>query len=298
MPHPEKLTAGWEESWEKLLAVNLPFKIFLKGRDLTYLACNESYAANHGMKTGEILGRSDFNLYPRELAEKYRAEDLRILETGLSETIEGRYVKDGQEHHGQTIKSLFRDQSGEVIGILGTFWDISELKRAERALQKSEEKYRALVENANEAIIVIQDGALKFANPKASKLLGYSLEEGIGRPFVEFIHPDDRLLVAERYQKRLSGEVSTVVYPLRTIHKDGSIRWAEINSVLISWEDKPAIMSYLSDITEHKRAEEALQNERSLLRTLIDNIPDSIYSKDLACRKTLANLTELHYLGA
>ncbi|MEI6308908.1 MAG: PAS domain S-box protein [bacterium] len=288
----------WEESWDKLLAQNLPFRIFLKGRDLTYLACNESYAANHGMKPSEIFGRSDYDLYPRELAEKYRAEDLRILETGLSETIEGRYVKDGQERHGQTIKSLFRDQSGKVIGILGTFWDISELKQAERALQKSEEKYRALVENANEAIIVIQDGALKFANSKASKLLGYSLEEGIGRPFVEFIHPDDRLLAAERYRKRLDGEVAKLVHPFRTIHKDGSIRWAEINSVLISWEDKPAIMSYLSDITERKQAEESLQNERSILRTLIDNIPDSIYSKDLTCRKTLANLTEVRYLGA
>ena len=139
MPDPEKLAAGWVESWEKLLAQNLPFKIFLKGRDLTYLACNENYAVDHGLKPSEILGRSDYDLYPRELAERYRAEDLRILETGQSETIEGRYVKDGQEHHGQTIKSLFRDPSGEVIGILGTFWDITELVQVKEALRESEE---------------------------------------------------------------------------------------------------------------------------------------------------------------
>ena len=259
MPHHEKLTVGWVESWEKLLAGNLPFKIFLKGRDLTYLACNENYAADHGMKPSEIFGRNDYDLYPPELAEKYRADDLRILETGQSETIEESYVKDGQEFHVQTIKSLFRDQSDEVIGILGTFWDITELKRAEEVLRQSEEKHRTLVENANEAIIVTQDGALKFANPKASELFGYSFEEAIGRPFVEFIYPDDRLLVAEWYRKRLGGEISMVVYPFRTIHKDGSIRWAEINSVLIAWEDRPAIMSYLRDITEHKRAEEALR---------------------------------------
>src|SRR5665647_86377 len=122
MPDPEKVMVGWVESWEKLLGQNLPFKVVLKSRDLTYLACNENYAIDHGLKASEILGRSDYDLYPRELAETYRAEDLRILETGHSETIEGRYVKDGQEHHVQTIKSLFRDQSDEVIGILGTFW--------------------------------------------------------------------------------------------------------------------------------------------------------------------------------
>jgi PAS domain S-box-containing protein len=297
MPHPEKLTTGWVGSWEKLLAQNLPFKIFLKGRDLTYLACNENYAVDHGMKPSEIFGRSDYDLYPRELAEKYRVDDLRILETGRSETIEECYVKDGQEFHVQTIKSLFRDQSDEVIGILGTFWDVSDRKRAEESLRESEEKYRALVENANEVIIVTQDGALKFANLRASELFGYSLEEAVGRPFVEFIHPDDRLLVAERYRKRLDGEVPAVVYPFRTIHKDGSIRWAEINSVLIAWEDRPAIMSYLTDITDRKRMEEDLRESEERYRALFETMAQGVVYQDVAGRIINANPAAEKILG-
>jgi len=276
MPHPEKLTTGWLESWEISLAGNLPFKIFLKGCDLTYLACNETNAADHGLKPGEILGRSDYDLYPKELAERYRAEDLRILETGQSETIEESYVKDGQGFHGQTIKSLFRDQSGEVIGILGVFWDVSKLKRTEEALQESEAKYRSPVENANEAIIVNQDGVLKFTNPKISKLLGYSPEEAVGRSFLEFVHPDDQLLVVDRCRKRLEGEVPTVVCTFRAIHKDGSIRWAEIHSVLTAWEGKPAIMSYLTDITERKRVEEKLQESQEKFRQLFTRMPSAV----------------------
>jgi len=204
----------------------------------------------------------------------------------------------GELRYRQVSSTPVKDAEGKIIGVISVARDITERKRAEEALQKSEEKYRVLVENANEAILVIQDGVLKFANARASELFGYSFEDGVGRAFNEFIHPDDIAMVTERYRKRLGGEISMVAYPFRMIHKDGKIRWVEINSVLISWEERPAVMSYLRDITDAKRAEEALGNERLLLRTLIDNIPDSIYSKDLACRKTLANPAEVRFLGA
>ena len=174
----------------------------------------------------------------------------------------------------------------------------SQRETALEALQESEEKYRTLVENANEAIIVIQDGTLKFANPKASKLFGYSIEEAVGRPFGEFIHSDDRLLVAERYRKRLAGEIPAVVYPFRTIHKDGSIRWAEINSVLIAWEDRPAIMSYLSDITDRKRAERDLQILSSRNQAMLEAIPDIIMEMDTSKIYTWANRVGIEFFGA
>jgi PAS domain S-box-containing protein len=230
----------------------------------------------HGVKPGYRPKLEEtLNFYAPESRPALDEALKKAAETGKPYDLESLFIPSGSKDR-IWVRSLGRAvySDGKITKLAGTFQNIDKYKRAEEALRASEEKYRALVENANEAIIVTQDGALKFANPKASKLFGYSLEEAVGRPFVEFIHPDDRYLVAERYRKRLDGEVSTVVYPFRTIHKDGSIRWAEINSVLIAWEDRPAIMSYLSDITERKRAEEALKqgNERLLLATVAGGV--------------------------
>ncbi len=126
-------------------------------------------------------------------------------------------------------------------------------------LQESEEKYRVLVESANEAIIVAQDGMFKFLNPRAMELLGYSEDELTSVTFAEFIHPDDREMVMERHLSRLKGEELPQIYPFRFIDKDGDVRWAEINTARIIWKERPATLNFLNDITEKKRIEEELQ---------------------------------------
>ncbi|MCX5975120.1 MAG: PAS domain S-box protein [Coprothermobacterota bacterium] len=241
---------------------------------------NRRMAELLGYTPEELLGRSmEEFIFPEDLADhRQRMSNRR---QGVGEQYERRLRRRDGSTLWTSVSATPILENGEFRGSIGLYTDITERKRMEEALRESEEKYRALVENANEAIIVTQDGALKFANPKASKLFGYSLQEAVGRPFVEFIHPDDRYLVAERYRKRLEGQVSTVVYPFRTIHKDGSIRWAEINSVRIAWEGRPAIMSYLSDITERKQAEEALRESEAKYRLLADNTVDGIWLLDM-----------------
>jgi len=208
MPHPEKLTAGWVESWEKFLAQNLPFKIFLKGRDLTYLACNENYAADHGMKPSEIFGRSDYDLYPKELAEKYRADDLRILETGRSETIEESYVKDGQEFCVQTIKSLFRDQSDEVIGILGTFWDISERKRVEEQIGLHEIRLHDLL------------ALRRMAEASEKEILDFTIEASLRSvqsqfAFVGPMNADETVITIHAWSKEMMEQCAVTENPIQ-----------------------------------------------------------------------------------
>ena len=134
--------------------------------------------------------------------------------------------------------------------------DITERKQAEEAMRGSEEKYRLLVENASEAIIVVQDGALKFANPQATELSGYSKDELLSKLFTEFVHPDDREIAAKYYLATLQSEEVPRGFLLRIIAKDGNILWAEVTRVLITWEGKPAALGLLNDITERKQAEE------------------------------------------
>ncbi|MCX8159967.1 MAG: PAS domain S-box protein [Candidatus Saccharicenans sp.] len=144
--------------------------------------------------------------------------------------------------------------------------------RAESKLRESEEKYRVLFDNAGQLILVAQDGVLKLANKKALEY-GYESEEIIGKPFLDFIHPDDRRMVWERHQKRLQEETFRPTYEFRFIARDGSVRWVEITAVKIDWEGRPATLNYVSDVTGRVMAE---QEKEELLR-VIENSQNEIY---------------------
>jgi PAS domain S-box-containing protein len=147
---------------------------------------------------------------------------------------------------------------GKPVGVHGTARDITERKRAKEALRESEEKYRLVVENANEAILVAQGERLRFVNRKAVEIMGYSEEELTSRPFVEFIHPDDRALVADRYAQRIAGLNPPQVYSFRIIDRLDQIKWLEINAVSLTWERRPASLNFIVDITGRRRMEEEL----------------------------------------
>ncbi|WP_287583530.1 PAS domain S-box protein, partial [Candidatus Borrarchaeum sp.] len=149
-------------------------------------------------------------------------------------------------------------------------------KQTEEKLRDSEEKYHIMVENANEPIFVAQDGIIKFANQKAIEVFGYQLDELTSRPFVDFIHPDDREIVIERHIKRLKGAEIPHVYPFRIINKNGNEIWAEINVVLIKWEERPATLFSIRDITERKHTEELLKKSEEKYATIVEQGNDGI----------------------
>ncbi|MGA8848359.1 MAG: PAS domain S-box protein [Dehalococcoidia bacterium] len=177
------------------------------------------------------------------------------------------------------------------------YQDITEHKRTEEALEKSEERYRQLAENAGEAIFVVQDGIIKFANPKGAQLSGYLLDELVSSPVVKFIHPNDGDMVMDRYTRRLEGEAVPQIYDFRIIRKDGDIRWSELNAVPILWEDRPAVLCFMSDITERKQAEEALQESEERYRALFDRSLDCVFVHDFEGDFLDANEAALKLLG-
>jgi two-component system cell cycle sensor histidine kinase/response regulator CckA len=143
-------------------------------------------------------------------------------------------------------------------GAIITTQDITAREQAKEALRESEEKYRLLVENANDAIFVVQDNVVKFPNPKAEEIIGYSAEELATNPSPEAIHPDDRDMVLDRYMRRLRGEDVPSTYSFRIIHRDGHEVWTHVNAVLTEWEGRPAVLCFLRDITEQKKLENQL----------------------------------------
>ena len=174
------------------------------------------------------------------------------------------YRRDGSTFWAETKFSIIRDENSKPVSILGEARDITERKQIESALRESEEKYRLVVENAQEAIVIVMDGMVKFANRRTAELTGYTLEELTSRHYIEFIYPDDRQMVAERYLQRLKGMDIPGKYSFRCVHKSGDIKWAEVSVALIDWDGRPAILNFMTDTTDRKRLEEERQRVEKL----------------------------------
>ncbi|MEI6310028.1 MAG: PAS domain S-box protein, partial [bacterium] len=237
---------------------------------------NEEYVRLSGHQhLGQILGRNVVE-WTAEYEKERNAEAVgQCLREGQIRNLEIDYVNAQGKITPIEINSTVVTVDG-APQILTLCRDITERKRAEEALRTSEVRYRQLVENANEAILVIQDGMPKFANRMAGELTGYSLQELGLRPFPEFIHPDDRGMVVERHLARLKGDLSSPRYAFRLIAHDGSFKWVEIDAVLIDWEGKPATLNFLTDIAERKQAEDALRESEMRFRTLAASAQDAI----------------------
>jgi PAS domain S-box-containing protein len=156
----------------------------------------------------------------------------------------------------------FKD--GKCVKMKGTLQDITEQKRVEDALQESEEKYRLLVENANDAIFIAQDEVIKFPNPRTTEILGYSENELSEIPFKNLIHPEDKEMVMERYFQRLKGGKFPSSYSFRIINKSGDESWVQLNAALITWEDRPATINLIRDITEQRQLENQLRQSQKM----------------------------------
>jgi len=153
-------------------------------------------------------------------------------------------------------------------------------------LRESEEKYRNLFDNAIEAIFVAQEGKTVFLNPQTSRIIGYPAEEIREKPFIEFIHVDDREMVIDRQVRRLKGDWLPGRYSFRIIHNNGDLKWVELNTVVITWQGKPATLNFLQDITERKMAEKAKQESEAQYRLLAEHTTDFVWLMDMDLKPT------------
>jgi PAS domain S-box-containing protein len=152
-----------------------------------------------------------------------------------------------------------------IAVIVSLFINVYARRRAEKTLRESEEKYRQLIENAGDAIFIAQDGFIKFWNNRTSELLGYDSEELKSISLVEFIHPDDRNTVINRHLRRVAGETGLpTTYSFRIISKDGTERVAQLNTVLIEWQGKPATLNFVRDITAQRKLEASLYQAQKM----------------------------------
>jgi diguanylate cyclase (GGDEF)-like protein/PAS domain S-box-containing protein len=149
--------------------------------------------------------------------------------------------------------------------------EIARRKQTEILLRESEQKYRLLVENTKEVIFVVQDGQIRFANSEALRRSAYSQEDFAHEFFHQFIHPDDREMVVERYMKRMKGEDVPSTNSFRVMDRHGNIWWGLFSIVSIDWQGKPAVLVFGTDITELKNTEDELRESEERFRSFFSN---------------------------
>ncbi len=257
-PKPPKVTKT--DRYKRLVETSndLIWSVDAQGR---FTFVNDAAARRmYGYSSEEMVGRSFVELMSPEQAEK----DLKLfaeIKAGKPafnyRTVHLR--KDGSPVHLSFNAVVQFSPSGEVIGTTGTARDVSDIVHYAAELERSEERYRLLFENATEPIGVAQDGSLVFFNRAVMEATGYQADEIRALPFVNLIHPADRDMVVDRHLRRLKGEIFPNTYVIRTVRKDGEIRHMNLSGVSIVWEGRPATLNFFSDITARVQAEAELE---------------------------------------
>ena len=251
----------------RTLVENIPQKIFTKDRNSVYVSCNENFARDLGITPEEFKGKNDYIYFPRELADKYRADDKRIMDSGITEEIEEQYMKDGQVLWVYTIKTPLRDLEGNITGVMGIFSDITERKQAEDKLLKKEERYRCLIDaigQSNIGLLLIDAGyRVRFINPPLAAVFGDQTGnicyEGLGKAG----SPCGYCRLDEVVQQR-----KIVHYqPTTAIGK----RYDVIAVPFIDTDGAMCKLEIIQDITERERAKEALQESEQKLRRFYES---------------------------
>lgn len=213
------------------LVQSIPHNIFSKDKEGRFTFANNRYCITEGRSLHDILGKSDYDLHPAEFADKYVADDRRVMETEeIFQAVETHYPKDGSPVHVQVVKAPLYDAERKVRGMIGIFWDITEKKEAEEALKRSEAQIRDLARNIPGAIFQftpIGDKKIKFSylSEQTEKLLGIiHTDPDFTEKLIQGIPEEERLetlnSIANSVRNMRSCEC---VFPF--IRPDGSKVW-------------------------------------------------------------------------
>lgn len=267
----------------KLVMDNIPQAIFWKDRSSVYLGCNYKFAMVAGVREpSNIVGKTDYDLpWERAEADFYREYDARVMNNNIPEEgiIEPQHRADGQIRWLETSKIPLHDTKGNVVGILGTFEDITERLQAEDALRKSEEKFRHLVETINDWVWEVDANfVFTYSSPKVFDLLGYQPEELLGKtPFALMPTKESRRIANAYKELAIAGGAFN---RLENIYQriNTQIVILETSGVPI-FDGEGNFRGYRGvarDITASKQAREALRESEEKFRQLAENI-DSVF---------------------
>jgi len=282
--HPEDI---YGESEFRILLDSVPAMVWYKDRHNRILNINKHAAEAIGLTVEEIIGKKTEEIYPDDAA-KYYADDMEVMRSGKPKR---RILEAVHRHDGETVwvstDKIPYIKNGQVAGIIVFSTDISELKRAEDELRKIKFELESKVEERNKELATVNifftlsrellciantKGYFTHLNPIWTERLGFSLEELYSRPYVDFVHPDDRQKT-EGTTKDLNdlGEISN--FENRYMTKDGGYRWLRWSAIVFG----ESVYAVAYDITDRKRVEQELTEINERFIDIGKHMPGIIY---------------------
>ena len=192
------------------------------------------------------------------------------------------YRKDGTIISTEASVRAVRNTEGNILGLQGSTRDITNRKRTEDALRKSEKYFKEITDNSSDVIIITdQNGDIKYSSRSIERFTGYTPEELIGRSGFTFIHPEDFQRAANEFGKTLLEVNSSIPNTFRIVHKNGSELYFEgLAKNLLNNPDVAGIVMNIHDISDRKRTELLLQVSEERYRTVVENASDMVYRTD------------------
>jgi len=281
------------EARYRLVAEHVSDFIWTLDTDLRLTFTSPSGTRMLGYGAAEMASRSvqEF-MTPGSFDEVRRVAEVEwmVEEGGRGDPLRSRTLvlelcrKDGSIVWTENNVTFLRDGDGRPIGYLGVTRDMTERRLAEEALRESEAKYSAVVEQANDGIVIVQDGRCKFANRALAEISGFSMEEVLTMPVTDTLLSESRRLVVDRHRRRLAGEKVPSVYGIEVRCKDGSVKQLEVSYGSVEYEGRAAHLATVRDVTERNEMLYKLRQSEEATRLLVENSPDFIYIVDRDAR--------------
>jgi PAS domain S-box-containing protein len=247
------------ENFLKTIFENIPDHLYIKDKNSKFIFANKSYCNFRGKLKEDILGKDVYALYPRVLADIFTSQDKQVFEKESDIHTSDIPISDGKgsTRRVYTIKVPLKDTEGKVTHLLGVTRDITKLKQAEEYLEKTFNL------SADMICIGSMDGYLKKINPTFEKILGWSPQELLSKPFLELVHPEERKKIRDTLNNCMSRNLETFNLQIRMQCKDASYKWLSWIGKII--KEEGIAIATARDITEQKK----LEDMRSQLTSII-----------------------------
>ncbi|MBN2349268.1 MAG: PAS domain S-box protein [Bacteroidales bacterium] len=236
---------------------NIPYLAWLKDKDGKYISANEPFANNFNLSVSELVGKTDYDICNKELANKYIQNDEEVKNSGTRQFVEEvRQTPEGSVWL-ETFKTPIFDSYGNIIGITGISRDITDRKRMEEVIVKNEEHFKALLQNSSDAITILNaKGEITFESSEKNKISDFLIDELLGTTIFDIVHPDDKENFEEFFAQLLNIPGKEFKKEYRSLHKNK--KWIYVESIFSNQLENPSINGILvnsRDISDRKMAE-------------------------------------------
>jgi len=269
------------EKLYRTLIESLPQHVFFKDTNSVFVSVNAAFAADFGKKPEDFVGKSDFDLFPKELAAKYAIDDQRIMTLREPETFEEMNVVRGKKRYVEVTKAPVIDDEGEVIGLLGIFTDVTERHEAQEELTRSQAFLNSVIENLPIMVFIKRASDLKFVlwNKAGERLTGHSAAEYLGKNDYDFFSREeaDAYTASDRETLNSGRMVETPDEIMSTPHKGARILHTKKIPIFNERGEAEYLLGISEDVTEQKVAEEKLQKFAAQLEQNNRELQDFAY---------------------